>query len=229
MRPSPQQRLDAIAAAATSVFGRLGYRRARTAEIAARAGVSAGSIFTYVDSKEALFHLVFAHRQGQPAARADELPFVAPPFTETLELIGRRLREDAGTPLLKAALSVDRAEDIAAELGGIVEERYETISRAWPLLAVIERSAVDLPELEELYFRRRRPGYLGQLTRYLESRGSSGQLKTFPDAAVVARIVTETITWFAWHRHEDRDAGAYDDALAYETVMAFVSDALVAS
>jgi AcrR family transcriptional regulator len=42
------ERLAAIAAAATEDFGRLGYRGTRTAEVAARAGMSAGSLFTYV-------------------------------------------------------------------------------------------------------------------------------------------------------------------------------------
>jgi hypothetical protein len=56
-----RERLAAIAAAAIEVFGRLGYRGTRTAEVAAKAGMSTGSLFTYVESKEALFHLVFLY------------------------------------------------------------------------------------------------------------------------------------------------------------------------
>jgi hypothetical protein len=48
-----------------------------------------------------------------------------------------------------------------------------------------------------------------------------------PDVAAATRVVSETITWFAWHRHEDRDARLYDDAAARETVIAFVCAALV--
>lgn len=42
----PRERLAAIAAAAIEVFGRLGYRGTRTAEVAAKAGISTGSLFT---------------------------------------------------------------------------------------------------------------------------------------------------------------------------------------
>ena len=57
--------MTAVAQAATTVFGRLGYRGTRMAEVAAEAGMASGSIFTYVESKEALFHLVFAFGFGQ--------------------------------------------------------------------------------------------------------------------------------------------------------------------
>ena len=85
------------------------------------------------------------------------------------------------------------------------------IERMWPVLAVIERCAVDLPELEALYYQRGRRGHLAQLTKYLEQRAASGHLCTMPDTTVAARIVTEAIVWFAWHRREDRDATLYDD------------------
>ena len=57
--------------------------------------------------------------------------------------------------------------------------------RLWPVLAVIERCAVDLPELESLYFQRGRPSHLAQLTTYLEQR-AAGHLRTLSDAAVAA-------------------------------------------
>ena len=95
------------------------------------------------------------------------------------------------------------------------------------MLAVIERSAVDLPDLDALYFQRGRRGHIGQLHRYLEQRAASGQLRTTPDPAVAARIVTEAITWFAWHRRDDRDAAQYDDARVRVTVIEFVCDALI--
>ena len=60
------------------------------------------------------------------------------------------------------------------------------IERLWPVLAVIERCAVDLPELESLYFQRGRPSHLAQLTTYLEQRAAGGHLRTLPDAAVAS-------------------------------------------
>ena len=72
-----------------------------------------------------------------------------------------------------------------------------------------------------------RVGYFSQLTRYLDGRTATGHLRAMPDAAAATRVVSETISWFAWHRHEGRDARLYDDDAARETVIAFVCAALV--
>ncbi len=217
-----------MAEASTAVFGRLGYKRTHIADIASEAGVSAGSVYSYVESKEALFHLVFLHGFGLLAEGRPELPVSTPDFAETLEVISAGLRRYAGTPLLRAALEVDDPPDVRAELESIVEERYAMTERLWPLLAVIERSAIDLPDLDEFYFARGRRSHIGQLVRYIRRRVASGHLRPQEDPAITARLVTEAITWFAWHRRQDRDATIYDDGAARRSVVDFVCNALVA-
>jgi AcrR family transcriptional regulator len=219
-------RLASIATAATQVFGRLGYRGTRTADVAARAGMSAGSLFTYVESKEALFHLVFLHGLGLLPETPAELPLATPGPGETLALLGRALRE-LPEPRLRAALAGNEPADVAQELRGIVEERYDLIERYWPLFAVIERCAVELPELDALWFGRARLGYYAELAEYLERRAASGRLHPMPDAAVAARVVTESVAWFAWHRRGGRDSALYDDQTARRTVIEFICAALV--
>ena len=66
-----------------------------------------------------------------------------------------------------------------------------------------------------------------ELTRYVEQRTHAGLFRELPDAAVTARIITEAVTWFAWHRREDRDADVYDDERARRTVVEFVCGALI--
>ena len=99
-RATPPERLTEVAQAATRVFGRLGYRRTHMADVATQAGLSSGAVYTYVESKEALFHLVFAHAFGQFADGVPPLPLATPAFAETLELIGQGLRKAASTPRL---------------------------------------------------------------------------------------------------------------------------------
>src|SRR5262249_25542997 len=209
--------------AGTAEFGRVGCRRTRTADVARIAGISSGSVFTYVRSKAALFHLVFLYGFG----RLDDvaLPLVAPPVADIVASIEKELRR-IPNPNLRAALATDEPADVRAELRGIVEESYAIFERNWRMLRVIERCAVDIPELEAFYFGSLRGGYFGQLARYLDRRGSAGLLRTMPDSAASARVVSETITWFAWHRREDRDADVYDDDVARETVIAFICAAL---
>lgn len=217
-----------MANAATDVFGRVGYRGTRTADVAAAAGLSNGALFTYVESKEALFHLVFAYGFGHLDDHLPPLPLPSPAPGETLELIEQGLRK-VPAPRLRSTLEQHEPSDPEAELRAIVEERYDMVSRIWPMLAVIERCAVELPELEAFYFRRARAGYLRQLTRYIEERAAGGYLRPMPDPAVTARIVTETIAWFAWKRQKDRDAQVYDDEVVKRTVVEFLCAALVPS
>lgn len=226
-RPTQQDRLGDIALAATRVFGKLGYKRTQMANVAAEAGLSAGAVYTYVESKEALFHVVFAYGFGELGT--PPLPIAAPPFEETIRLIGRGLRKTSGSPRLQAALEEKAPTDIRAELTAIIEERYTSVADVWPLLAVIEKSAVDLPELEALYFQRGRRALFTQLTRYVEQRAASGHLRAVPDAAVAARFVVENVAWFAWHRRGDRDASLYDDAQVHATVVELLCNALIPS
>jgi hypothetical protein len=92
---------------------------------------------------------------------------------------------------------------------------------------VIEACAADLPPLEALYFGRRRRGRIDLLRDYLQRRAASGHLRSLPDMAVAAQIVTETVAWFAWKRHEGRDASRFDDDIARATVVEFVCNALL--
>jgi AcrR family transcriptional regulator len=220
------ERLLKLATVATEDFGRLGYRATKTADVAARAGMSAGALFTYVESKEALFHLVFLHWFGMPAERPPALPVATPGPGETLAVIRAGLSH-VQVPRMQAALAEEEPADVAGELRGIVAERYALIERYWPLLAVIERCAGEMPELESAWFDIARAGSFEDLGRYLERRMAAGLLRPMPDAEVAARIVTESLSWFGWHRHEGRDSALYDDEPVRRTVTAFICAALV--
>jgi len=224
-RPSPRERLASLATAATEMFGRLGYRGTRTADVAARAGMSAGSLFTYVQSKEALFHLVFVSALDL-LPEAPELPLPTPEPGETVALFARALR-DAQPSGLQAALAGGEPADVADELRGIIGELYDTIAWAWPVLAVVERCSAEMPDLEAVWFGGGRGGIYTDLAEYLRERTATGRLRPVPDFPVTARVIGELATWFAWHRHEDRDAALYDDTTVRRTVIGFICAALV--
>jgi AcrR family transcriptional regulator len=226
-RRSPADRLTALAAAATESFGKVGYRRTRTDQVATAAGMSAGAVFNFVDSKEALFHLVFlvgfGALEGTPA-----LPIHVDGFDETIDLVARGLRRAAAAPRLReAARAADAPDDVTAELAEIVTEMFTMTTTIWPLLAVIERSASDLPALEEFYFGRGRPQRRKELEQYVARRVAGGHFRASVDSPIAARWMLESITWFAWHRREDRDAELYDDDRALAGLMTLISDALL--
>jgi len=225
-RLPPGQRLLEVAEAATEEFGRLGYRGTKTAEVAAKAGMSTGSLFTYVESKEALFHLVFLHGFELTSQQLPDLPVATPGPGETLKVIEAGLGQ-VQMPRIRAALAEESPDDVALELREIVEERYDLIARYWPLLAVIERCAVEIPELEEAWFGLTRAGSFEELATYLDRRMAHGLLRRMPDTEVAARVVTESLSWFAWHRREGRDSSLYDDNAVRRTVVEFICAALI--
>jgi AcrR family transcriptional regulator len=226
-RVSRADRLDDVAAAATRVFGELGYRRTRTADVAAEAGLSPGAVFSYVESKEALFHLVFVAGFGSLDEVRGSLPLTAPPLEHTLELIRRGLDKRVAFPSLRTAERAQAPDDVRSELAGVVADMYDELSRNWPLLSAIERSAPDINGLDTVWFVGGRHDRLDVLERYLARRAAEGGLREMVDTAITARWLLETVVWFAWHRREDRDSQLYDEDITLATLTKLVCDALV--
>ena len=95
------------------------------------------------------------------------------------------------------------ADDPAAELESIMRELFTLEEQTSQAADMIERSARELPELADLLNSGLRAPVLAALTGYLDSRAKSGQLRTTPNTAATARLVLETLTWFARHRLSD--------------------------
>ena len=222
---SADERLAKVIGGATRVFGEKGYRRTQMADVARELGVSAGNLYNYVESKEALFHAcVLASIPGAEPPTAVTLPLPTPPPGAIAEAANRGIKTIAARGPLAAALAIDDPPDVGAELAGIIGDFYDRTYRSRRFQILVERSARDLPELFEAFFTRmRRPG-LAKLTEYLERRIASGHLRPVPDVATTARLINETQAWFARHRLGDQDASDVDDAHARETVV----DVLVA-
>ena len=78
---------------------------------------------------------------------------------------------------------------MAEELREIVAERYALIEHYRPLLAVIERCAAEMPELESAWFDMARAGSFEQLGSYLE-RNQPGSIAGHPQASRPQTTVT---------------------------------------
>lgn len=61
-RRRPQQRADELISAALAVFGEVGFRAASIEDVAARAGVSKGTVYLYFPSKDDLFRAIVERR-----------------------------------------------------------------------------------------------------------------------------------------------------------------------
>ncbi len=87
-------------------------------------------------------------------------------------------------------------------------------------------AAPDYPELAALWFQGARGGLVGLLGQYLEDRSRRKLLRPVPDAAVAARLLIETVVFWAVHRHWDPHPQRVDESVAKETVVRFIVGAL---
>jgi AcrR family transcriptional regulator len=220
-------RLQDILDAALDVFSNLGYRRARMQDVAQAAGVSPGLLYTYAAGKEALFSLVIQREAGIDVDTLT-LPVPNPDAKDFEAVVDRVLRAAMRGPSLDAVERTPAATDARAELRAIVGELYDRISEARRLLRLIERTALDWPELADRFYNRGRRPFVQRLGRYIARRIDSGDFRSVPHPEVAARFVLESASWFANHRLGDHDGKEIDDAVARETVVELVTNSLVA-
>lgn len=211
---------------AARVFIAKGYRRTQMADVAREMGLSPGALYGYVEGKEALFHLLVDRAFTAEPVDAPSLPVRTPPPGATLARLRERLETETALPRLSAALARRRVDDPRAELEGVVRELYALVERTRLGTALIERSALDQPSLATLFYVDVRRKLIARLTSYLERRIKGGALRAVPDPATAARLVLETITWFARHRLGDADSAMIDDATARETTVDLLVHAL---
>lgn len=227
-RNRPETRTDDLLQAGTKVFLECGYRRAQISDIAKAMGVASGTVYLYVESKEALFDAVIRAGVSPQTAEQWEFPLKTPPRAATLSFIERALAKESRITSLEAALQARRApKETAVELETILREIYAKTSRHWLALKLVERSALDWPELAALWFGKHRLRVLQQLTRYFERRTGSGALREPPGVPAAARLVLEMIAAFAMHCRTDSAVILMDQAVAEATVIDAIVHAYV--
>ena len=226
-RKTPPDRLPHLIACATTVFIDQGYRRTQMDEVAAALGVAKGTLYLYVESKEALFDLVVRCADAEPPLpQFGPLPLPTPKPGVTLDYVRERLAQNQTLPALTAALARQRVRDARTELAAILAELYDTLARNRHGIKLLDRSAQDLPELAALWFDSARGGLIATLAHYLEARIQRKLLQPLPDAAVTARLVIEALSFWAVHRHWDPRPQVVEETVARDTVIQFILNAL---
>src|SRR5262249_15747360 len=131
------------------------------------------------------------------------LPIRAPAPRRTLQYVRARLAREPVSTTLRDAIARGRMSTAGDELGRILREIYEAMARNRTGIKLVDRCAAEYPELAKLWFSEGRGALLSDLTRYLERGIRHGTLRRVTDPRVAARMIIETLVFWAVHRHWD--------------------------
>jgi AcrR family transcriptional regulator len=214
--------------AAARVFARQGLKGSRMADIAREMGVAHGSLYNYVESKEALF-LLLVDQWGRTDLdlRDRELPLKTPPMESIVSRLRQRVAEIFPLRTLDAALTRRPPANAQAELRAVVQELFDQTERSREGATILERSARDVPELFGRFFEQVRRDLFERMTRYVTIRMQNGAFYR-TDPQIAARFIIESVTFFARHRFLDPHPQTLDDEAVRETIVDLVTRSLIA-
>lgn len=218
--PRGTDRTRDVAEAAVACFRRGGYRLTQIVHVSERLGVSVGTIYRYVESKEALLYLAVLEAAGRlPEQLA--LPVKVKGVAAALAVV-RSEFDSAAWPVLAKALNTARAADPHAEAEAVAAELYDAVYDKARLIDLVDRCAHDIPELADAFDRRVRGRLIQDLEAWVARRGRlAGGL-----AEATARGAMEGVVWLARNRRDDRTASAIGDEAARAAAIRIFANAL---
>lgn len=212
-RAIPEGRFTQLIEVATKTFVARGYRLTQMSDVAEALGVAKGTLYGYVESKEALFDAAVRFADGQGTLpEPGTLPLPTPATHSTVQYIQRRLMEEASQLELVAVLSRPKGTRAkAGEFESIVRDLYRRMSRNRRALKLVDRCAIDHPELASVWFEQGRYGQVALLATYLEKRIAEGRMRAVPNVPLAARMALETVALWAIHMPWDASPRPFAD------------------
>lgn len=227
-RRIPEDRFDDLVRGATRVFIEAGYHRTQMADVAKAVGVAKGTLYGYVESKDALFALCLANADAnEPIPLPDPLPLPAPPLGEIARSVAESVGQQVRLPALEAAMTAAVTVDVVAEARGIVGELFDLMYANRFGIKLLDR-CMDHPEIAQLWQTHGREDVRAAMEAYLRQRSASGGFRAFEDTRLAARMVIEICTTWAVHIHWDRAPERYDPERARSNAIEFAVRGLLA-
>ena len=226
-RRRPHNRLDIIADAATEIFIKQGFAKAGVAQIAQQARVGPGTVYLYVESKDALFDLAIRRALEDPTVWTMTLPHPAPSQGAVADAVWRCLQNASHFPQLWLAADSPPPEDIRKEADGIVSELYTWLHRYRRAIKLAERCAGEWPDVAQLFQRRFWRGGIRRVAEYLARRMHEGVLPRRRDPVAAAYLLVESLAWMAVHRHWSTEGVDLGEEVGAETTHQMLLAALL--
>lgn len=228
-RTIPRERFGQLVEVATKIFIGRGYRLTQMADIADDLGVAKGTLYGYVESKEALFDAAVRYADGHLAQpKVAELPLRTPAQGETVAYVRKRIASEAEDMVLVRVASGSLViKDAAEELSAVFADLYRRVARNRLALKLVDRCAADYPDLAAVWFGEGRWAQHQLLVELVKARAKRRRIRRVDQPDVVARAILETIAFWAMHRHFDPAPQQVDDAVAEAAVIDLLVNGLL--
>lgn len=221
-----RRRLEDLIRTATTLFIRKGYRRTQIAEIARTMGVAPGTIYLYVSGKEGLFNLLIQyHFFGLDLDGELELPMPEPEPEQNLALLKEQLPALFKYPGFNQAKTTQNPESVRDEFKVVINEVYNILFDYRYGLRLIERSALDWPELADFFYLDLRNRLLSELQSYIELRIDGGYFNPVVNTEAAARFILASVAYYSSNSEFDPYPDSYSDEEGRETVVELTANA----
>ncbi len=232
-RKRPDDRIQRLVEIATEVFiASNGYQRTQMSEVARQLGVAKGSLYLYVESKEALFDLCVRYADNLDAVAGERvsLPYKSAGGEATLCYVQVRLAQDPAFQEMIGLLLAEESLEPARDLEHLVRILYGALGRNRKSIKLVEAAASDHPSLSKIWYPNARGQLLEVLLPFVERHLLAGAFRPLASAPIAARHLIETCTFWAIHRHWDLapqsiDEDKLEDALVELVIRVFLNDA----
>jgi AcrR family transcriptional regulator len=199
------------------------------ADVAEGLGVAKGTLYGYVESKEAMFDAALRFADGHLTHPAPpDLPLPTPTEGATLAYVRSRIGAEVTDMVLVQVMNGSLIpSDPRSELSACLSDLYRRIARNRLAMKLVDRCAADYPELASIWFGEGRWAQHQLLVQWLETRAAQKRFRRIDNPSVVARTMLETIAFWAMHRHFDASPQEVDDAAAESAVVDLMSQGLL--
>lgn len=214
-RVTPPDRWAKLIDAAAAAFVEHGFHRTQMDDVAERLGVSKGTIYRSVDSKDALFAAVIAWADGTRDA-----PETAVTGPVDLGALASSITNDLTAAIAALELTAIVAERrcsrtaarVADEIERVTVDLHRVMHARRTAIMVLDRCAGEMPELTDVWYGEGRYALVDLWSAYLELRATA--IAADVDRAILARTIVEIITTWAVKMPWDRAPRPYPDDTA---------------
>ena len=214
-RTTPADRYTKLLDAAAAAFVEHGFHRTQMDDVASRLGVSKGTIYRAVDSKESLFAAVIAFADSPDRITATGIDSLG-----NIAAIGAALAAQLGD----AAARLELARIVAAstqlrdddgfgdEIERVTIGLYRMMRGRRTAIMVLDRCAGEFPDLAAVWYGDGRYALVDLWESYLELRAI--HVTSGIDRAVLARTIVEVLATWAVKMPWDPAPRPYSDDMA---------------